>query len=221
MTSSPASPQSEVLTRQYAQRNLHPERLQAILAHAGTSILDAGCGNGAYVLTLADRYRIRGIDWQPFESWQQRPELFRVGNVTQLEEPDASVETVTAFEVLEHLPDPLAVLRDFHRICSKNLILTVPNCEITPGMRASLVTYHHYIDPTHVNFFTLDSIAQICEQAGFRVRQRGYINQMNLLPLIYEAYDLSGLFGRILGRLLRRRQKRVYRLTCLIVADKA
>jgi len=205
----------------YASRALNPVRLAAIEHHAGRTILDAGCGNGAYVLHLADQFQIRGIDWQPFDTWKVRPELFSVGDVTRLELPEDSVETVVSFECLEHFPDPGAILRNFRRICSRNVILTVPNCDITAGMRASLLTYYHYTDPSHLNFFTLDEIANLCEKAGFRVGVRSLINPLDLDPLLGEGYDFAGPAGRFARWWLRKRQRVTYQLTCLVVAEKA
>ncbi len=204
----------------YAARGINPHRLQALVKYAGNKVLDAGCGNGSYVLKLCDKLDIYGVDWQRFESWDAQPTRFSIGDVTSLALPPNSVDTISAFEVLEHLSDPLAVLRSFAVICRKNIIMTVPNCSITEGMMRSHVAYFHYTDPSHVNFFTLESISLLCQQAGFQLIRSELINEMNLLPFLEESFDLSGLTGRLMRGLLRRRQRRSYHLTSLIVAEK-
>jgi ubiquinone/menaquinone biosynthesis C-methylase UbiE len=134
----------------YSGRGLNPSRLEAIIRFAGQSILDVGCGSGAYVLQLADRYDIKGIDYQEFDTWKEKPNLFSISDATNLNLPDNSVDTILSFECLEHLPDPELALKEYYRVARNNVILTVPNCEITLGMRQSLMLYYHWIDRTHI-----------------------------------------------------------------------
>lgn len=205
----------------YAVRALNPERLAAILAHAGQEVLDVGCGNGAYVLHLADRLRIRGVDYQQFDAWSARPELFGVSDAQRLDLPDGAVDTILSFETLEHLPDPARAMAEYFRVCRRNVILTVPNCELTSGMRGSGLIYNHWIDRTHVNFWDLQSIAELARSCGFRVRVMTHINRINLSPFLAEALGLDGSIGRIVAKFLKRRQRRQYPMTCLVVAEKA
>ena len=111
----------------YALRGLNRERLSAIDRYAGKDVIDVGCGNGNYVLHLADRLNIRGIDYKRFESWAARPSLFEVCDAQALTLPDRSVDTILSFETLEHLPDFSRALAEYFRVVRKNLILTVPN----------------------------------------------------------------------------------------------
>ncbi|MDZ4876142.1 MAG: 2-methoxy-6-polyprenyl-1,4-benzoquinol methylase, mitochondrial [Chroococcidiopsis cubana SAG 39.79] len=204
----------------YAVRGVNTERLNAILENAGQSVLDVGCGNGTYVLKLADRYNILGVDIQHFETWNAMPHLFSVSDASELKFKDSSFDTVLSFETLEHLPEPKEALREYYRICRKNLILTVPNCDITSGMRQSLMTYYHWVDRTHVNFFDMDTITEAVKEAGFKVVKHYYINQLSLLPLLTEAFNLSGLLGKLVQKILLKRQQRKYYITCLVVAEK-
>lgn len=204
----------------YAIRGLNPERLAAILQHAGEEVLDVGCGNGAYVLHLADRFRIKGMDYKPFETWSARSELFSVSDAQALSLSDNSVDTILSFETLEHLPDPARALNEYLRVCRKNIVLTVPNCDLTPGMRGSGLIFNHWIDRTHVNFWDVDSICDLVEKSGFRVRLKGHINRLNLAPLFVESLCLGTRPSRLLGKLLRKFQRRPYFMTCIVVADK-
>ena len=182
-----ASNRDTTATDAYLDRPVNPHRLAAILDHAGRRILDAGCGNGAYVLRLIDQYDIHGLDTDEYPTWSSHPARFRRGSVATLPYDDGAFDTIVSFEVLEHVPDPLTVLKEFWRVSRANIILSVPNCELSPGMQKSRLAYYHYTDITHCNFFTLDSISKTCEAAGFTVTQRELINRVNLLPLLKEA----------------------------------
>lgn len=210
--------------RIYSSRGINPHRLDAVLRHAGRSVLDVGCGNGAYVLTLADRYDIRGIDHEHFDSWNQNASLFSLSDATVLKADEASVDTILSFECLEHLPKPADALREYHRVTRQNLILTVPNCDITPGMRNSHMTYFHWTDRTHVNFFTQRTLASAIEEAGFRIVQNTLINKVAWSPLLREVFGLPRLWpARIslfAGELIDRYMTRPYYMTCLVVAEK-
>jgi ubiquinone/menaquinone biosynthesis C-methylase UbiE len=204
----------------YSGRGVNPARLEAVINFAGKSILDVGCGSGAYVLQLADRYDIKGIDYEEFETWKEKPNLFSISDATNLDLPDNSVDTILSFECLEHLSDPELALKEYYRVARKNVILTVPNCEITPGMRQSLMLYYHWIDRTHVNFFTMESITELVQNSGFAISHSYYINQISWQPLLSEAFDFSGFLGKIIRKLLISRQKESYYITCLVVAEK-
>ena len=204
----------------YAGRGINKERLEAVIKFAGHSILDVGCGSGAYVLKLAEQYQISGVDYQRFPSWDDRPHLFSISDAAQLDLEDNSVDTILSFETLEHLQNPEQALKEYYRVCRKNIIITVPNCQITSGMEKSKFIYSHWIDPTHINFFKMEDIIKIVKNAGFNVTASYFINKINLQGLISEAFDVSGFFKRKIYQILLKNQKHQYYLTSLIVATK-
>lgn len=200
----------------YDTRGVNPDRLAAIRTHAGHAVLDAGCGNGQYVRLLHD-YDIHGFDYKPFDAWSERPDRFRVADVTELPYADGSFDTVTAFEVLEHIPDFARALREFHRVARRNIIVTVPNCDIPDALSRSRLTFFHYTDPTHCNFFTLPSFTQAIRDAGFGIDHARLINPVDVMPLLADTVALPRLLLRCLERWC---VKRRHLMTCLVVASK-
>lgn len=204
----------------YQKRGVNNDRLRAVLADAGQTILDVGCGSGAYVHKLNGQYDIRGVDYQSFESWEDTPDLFEVSDAAKLRFDDHSFDTILSFETLEHLPDPAAALKEYYRVCRRNVILTVPNCAITDGMRKSNMLYSHWVDRTHINFFDMQSISALVADAGFKVVKQQYINQISILPLMAEAFGLNATAQKWASKFLKRTQKQQYFITCLIVGEK-
>ncbi|MCR9199802.1 MAG: class I SAM-dependent methyltransferase [Planctomycetaceae bacterium] len=211
------SSEDNAAARAWTERQLNPYRQQAIEQHAGDSFLDVGCGNGQYVFRMADDFETAGVDIQSYPSWTSAEDRFRVGDAAALPYDSASFDTVVSFETLEHVPDPDAVLREFHRVCRRNIIFSVPNCELPPELAASRLTYFHYTDQSHVNFFTQKTLQATVEANGFRVKQIGLINPCPTRPLLTALFGLPGLVTRVLDRFVRRD---VLQMTILVVAEK-
>jgi SAM-dependent methyltransferase len=204
----------------YRIRPLNRDRLKAIEAFAGEKILDVGCGNGMYVLHLKDRYMIRGVDYQHFDAWSRQPDLFKVCQADDLDFEDNSFDTILSFEVLEHLDNPESALAEYFRVCASNVIITVPNCSLSAGLRNSGLIYNHWIDRTHRNFWEIKSIEALASAAGFEIVHSCHINNMNMGHLLAEAVGLSGRPAQYVAGFFKLIQIRKYPMTCLIVASK-
>jgi ubiquinone/menaquinone biosynthesis C-methylase UbiE len=102
---------------------------------APETLLDVGCGEGV----LAERWARRltdgavvGIDVDDPRlraEWENRsaPNLtFEVGDAARLFFGDAAFDTVTAIEVLEHVADPVAALREIARVAGRWMLVSVP-----------------------------------------------------------------------------------------------
>ena len=99
----------------------------------GQRVLDVGCGPGTITIDLAKRVapgRVIGIDRAVQPLGQARAAAraaavdagvhtptFEVGDVYALDLADASVDVVHAHQVLQHLTDPVAALREMARVC--------------------------------------------------------------------------------------------------------
>jgi SAM-dependent methyltransferase len=91
----------------------------------GTTVLDAGCGEGVLVDEYASRLSIEGIDASYSSTHVRR------GSLTSLPYSDATFERALCLDVLEHLPyheQPLA-LSELFRVLRPGgeLLVSVPN----------------------------------------------------------------------------------------------
>jgi ubiquinone/menaquinone biosynthesis C-methylase UbiE len=98
----------------------------------GKDVLDFGCGDGPLSLYLAREKRpksILGVDIDPvaIERANEALELtrgshpiddvrFLLGSTSGLPSTDESADTILAFDCMEHVMDPEAILADWHRV---------------------------------------------------------------------------------------------------------
>jgi 2-polyprenyl-3-methyl-5-hydroxy-6-metoxy-1,4-benzoquinol methylase len=89
----------------------------------GEKVLDAGCGGGLLLNQLAARYGVdgSGVDLAPLAVQRAKacgdPKLrYRVAQLERLPCKDASFDAVVSFDVLEHVQDKEAVLKELLRV---------------------------------------------------------------------------------------------------------
>ena len=127
-------------------------------------VLDVGCGLGSYGRTLLTD----GYDWVGAEvDAADCTELTRLGlphrhvDGRSLPFADASFDAALCLEVLEHLEDPAAVLREIHRVAPRQLLVSVPNCELLGYLWDHLATPWHMLEADHKNFYTRHSLGAL------------------------------------------------------------
>ena len=104
---------------------------QAASVPRGKRVLDVGAGSAPYRTLFA------GCEYKTQDFVQLNPEQLRFGSYASIDfvseadaipVPDASFEVILCTEVLEHVPEPINVIREFGRILAPGgrLILTAP-----------------------------------------------------------------------------------------------
>ena len=155
-------------------------RLREILAHRpGGRLLEIGCGKGAF-LRLAERcFDVFGIDVSRYAVGCLRPHLgarVRVGDVEQEELDADSYDVIAAFNVLEHLKEPGAVIDRMYRGLREQGILigSVPNKSGPVGRVHT--AFANLIDTTHCSTYPPQRWRALFREAGFaRVRFFGEV----------------------------------------------
>jgi SAM-dependent methyltransferase len=150
--------------------NLNPERISHLETYlVGKKILDAGCGGGAYVEYLSQKgLEVTGVDKydQFLEVARQKGHkgTYVQGDITNLPFPDKSFDCTYCFDVLEHVDDVVA-LKELVRVTEKRLIFTVPQKDEFL-QKFGLLPYP-YLDPTHLRYYTKDSIKELVSIVGY------------------------------------------------------
>ncbi|MBU4268220.1 MAG: class I SAM-dependent methyltransferase [Acidobacteria bacterium] len=200
---------------------LNSLRVKTVLEHAGKKILDAGCASGEYVDFLLPRgYDAYGVDLFPAKTWQgPNRERFSVGDIRHLPYRDGEFDTVLLMEVLEHVPDAEAALREIHRVSRKNLILSVPDAQIDPLFSEAGLAFHHWVDRSHIQFFNQEDLQNLLEKNGFSLRRLERINPIYPELLFFSSFPIPIRLARLLARGCRKLPCRKNRfMTLLAVA---
>jgi len=163
-------------------------RLDWIAAHArGGRLLDVGAAGGAFVeQALARGFDAEGIEPTPEFAAFARTSLgvpVRATTVEQAALAEDSLDVVTMWHVLEHVPDPVAVLRLLRRALRPGgvIALEVPNAGGHLA-RAQAAAWPSLEPDVHVNQFGPRSLAAALERAGFAVAELGTVTITPYLP---------------------------------------
>ncbi|MFH0911241.1 MAG: class I SAM-dependent methyltransferase [Planctomycetota bacterium] len=130
----------------------------------------------------------------------------RRGMLEEASLPAQSVDLLTAWAVIEHVYDPMAMAREAFRILRPGgeFLFTCPNFAGLPAR------YMQQDDiPRHVQFFTPASVRFLAERAGFRVDRIWFddkLFQMSSRGLV--EYTLRKAHGRSFVRFRREKRSR-------------
>ncbi|MGI8929011.1 MAG: class I SAM-dependent methyltransferase [Candidatus Limnocylindrales bacterium] len=192
-------------------------------------LLDVGAATGFFVdEAAAAGWEASGVEPSAWAASHARERLgveVITGTLEETAYPTSAFDVVTMWEVIEHLPDPRATLREVHRILRPGgqLVLSTPDA----GSVAARISGRHWLGwrkvPEHLYFFDCPNLDRLLVECGFNPVRHRYAS---LTVSVGFALDrLGALLGmsRIpLPAAIRNRSARVnpfYDL--LIVADRA
>ena len=149
------------------------DRLNHALVVPGGRYLDVGCGIGEMVAGMA-RLGMEAEGVEPSQAALNRAQSLglkiHLGMLHNAQFPDARFDSLSLYHVLEHTPDPVAILAECRRILkpSGEIVVGVPNFE---SLVRSLVgwTWSAYDLPRHLHHFCQSSIRSVAARAGLIV----------------------------------------------------
>jgi SAM-dependent methyltransferase len=162
-------------------------------------IVDVGCGFGSYGRgLLADGYDWLGAEIDAAdcaELARQGLPHRQVAEGQPLPFADGEFDAALCLEVLEHIEEPQAFLREIHRVSPRQLIVSVPNCELLGYFWDHLAVPWHMLESTHVNYFTRWSLEALLKQFYAHVELRFYaphpLRTLEGTPLYYNLLAVA------------------------------
>jgi 2-polyprenyl-3-methyl-5-hydroxy-6-metoxy-1,4-benzoquinol methylase len=179
---------------------------------ARPALLDVGCGQGALAGEIAIRgYEVWGIEQSEFAATRAAKKIDRVIQA-DLTDRDAvaselgskKFDQIVFSDVLEHVYDPLTVLRSYVPYLKPGgqVLISLPNVVNWHTRLGVLFGRFNYqdsgvLDRTHIRFFTFSTARKMVQAAGLSVQRADYTPLMvrALLPLAKKVLARGGAEG--------------------------
>ena len=177
------------------------ERIFPRNQHPRPRILDVGCGTGANLEILSEFGDAEGVDvsTDALSFCRQRGlDQVSLGEAEKLPYSDQSFDLVTALDVVEHLDDDLAGLREMHRVLKPggHALMFVPAFMFLWGVQDD-VSHHR-------RRYTMTQLKERVTAAGFEIERATFANITFFIPT---------LLGRVLMRITGFRPESENKLT--------
>lgn len=122
--------------------------------HGKLNLLDYGCASGAFHKSSRNGFSTYGFDVNPYSGFTKMP--------------DAKVDILTMWDVIEHLHEPERVIR---QVNPEYLFLSTPNVDDVKG---PLENWRHYRPGEHLHYFSPKSIEIFLGECGYDVIDSNY-----------------------------------------------
>ncbi|OGY65362.1 MAG: hypothetical protein A3A16_02855 [Candidatus Harrisonbacteria bacterium RIFCSPLOWO2_01_FULL_44_18] len=167
-------------------------------ASGGARVLDVGCGPG-FFLSEAKKagFEIFGIEPSP-ESCEFARVSLKLENISCvfMEDankifPESSFEVIVAFDVIEHVLNPRNLFEFAYAKLKPGGILAITVPMIDSLTARILGKNWHAFLPSHLNYFTADSLEKLWQLVGFELARRRHLTRYLSL-----SYLMSRLFKK-------------------------
>jgi SAM-dependent methyltransferase len=170
-------------------------------------LLDVGCATGDFLKVAAERgWDAVGVDPSPAREQALAAGARLVGRtVDDADVAPHSLDLITFWDVLEHLPDPVASLRRARQLLGPGGLVaaTVPNAGSAVARLSGRRWFGYKTAGEHLQFFSAATLSRCFTAAGFRLAiQRPVAWSCTVGFLIDRAALYLGGPGRIAHRVL-------------------
>jgi 2-polyprenyl-3-methyl-5-hydroxy-6-metoxy-1,4-benzoquinol methylase len=168
---------------------------ESILNSHSKSILDVGCGLGYFLKVGMDRgWSVTGIDLsnQSVNFVKEHGIDAIQGDFIETDFENQKFDVVNMHEVLEHLADPISVIKKAKRILKPNGLV----CILSPNdynplqniLRQKGFSPWWVEPPIHINYFNFDSIEKLLKDLGFEILFKTSTFPMEIFLLMGDNY---------------------------------
>lgn len=157
--------------------------LRHIKLAANDLLIDAGAGTGRWLVEMSRHCRVLGLDDHDESIRIARPKIEAAGgkllqtSLNRIDLPDGCATVVTAMDVLEHIADDVAALKELARLVRPGGLVVIT----VPALRWLWsdwdVVLHHF------RRYQWGDLHQLVERSGLHVVHMAYTNTF-VLPIV-------------------------------------
>jgi 2-polyprenyl-3-methyl-5-hydroxy-6-metoxy-1,4-benzoquinol methylase len=178
----------------------------------GGTLLDIGTNIGTMLKVAKDKgWQVRGVEFN-HKAVEFGNEHFGVNiedrDFTKTKYDPESFDVVTMNDVIEHVIDPIATLKEIRTILKKDCILfmTTPNI----GAFMARISGRHWLHlkpNEHLTYFTPSTMAALLEKSGFNMVHVQSVGHVRTLDTVLKKGRAYSRIPYVLGKLLPQKVK--------------
>jgi SAM-dependent methyltransferase len=195
--------QMDARVRTFARTLRRIDRLRP----ARGSLLDVGTAAGAFLKAAKDDgWDVTGIEpnaWLADWGRTRYGVTIHVGSIDDVALPAAHFDVATLWDVIEHTPDPLHVLRRAHGLLAPGGLLVVNYPDIGSWIARLMGRRWPFLSSVHLYYFTRRTIRAMLDRAGFdTVDIRPHLQRLELGYIVSRGSVVSPGLSRAGGRVV-------------------
>lgn len=179
------------------------------------SILDIGCWDGQFLLNFdKTRFQLFGIEINPKAREKAASKGVKIvcNNISELNTVSISCDVITAFDVIEHLDDPLKFLEIISHLTKKNGLIIIASGNTNAITWKIMKNKYWYCSiPEHISFINTDwckYVAKKCKLELVHIHQFSHSGKTNLFVKLIETFKNAfylffprtfGLFRKVIN----------------------
>ncbi len=183
--------------------------MEQLIGGGQKRVLDVGCGRGHLLREFRDRgWETLGTELDDASAKFPREALglsVKVGTLEGLGFGAGAFDAVVLWHVLEHVPEPLAILRKIHRVLRPGgvLLVAVPDFSSWEA-RWGQAKWFHLDVPRHLQHFRRERLRRLFESAGFKVcAVANLAPKYDFFSWVQTLLNRAGISPNLLYNLLR------------------
>ena len=175
-----------IIVRSWLER-LHPLEKNDLL-------VDCGAGTGTFAAEISGLCRVEAVDDHEESLMLARAKLgasqVKEGSCTNLPYANASIDVLTALDVIEHVQEDRKALEEFARVLKPGGIAVITVPALMALWSDCDVVLHHF------RRYTRRTLAELVPTADFEIVHLAYIN-VAVLPIVFAVRKWRGAMRRL------------------------
>lgn len=159
--------------RTFKVKNRMSNEIAFVNSLNGGKILDAGCGPGFFLAEVNDKWKKYGVEISKYNIDFIKKNFSEIitshSKLEELHFTDNYFDIIYCFQVLEHVENPIQIIKEFERVLKPNgtLIISTPNIESFCSKRFK--GNYRLLGKSHVLMWSPDTIKQLLKLVGYRI----------------------------------------------------